>query len=129
MLLQANDFWNNGDCSKWLMNASPHIKALSATVNGPMLELLAGLMGAEYVECVDYFRTGFHFFHCVICHNWLAVLCAGAALLNDHGTDALGNCLESNKELLKGLRCDANEKDLHDLTMRDWKLGRMSKCA
>ena len=37
------------------------------------------------------------------------------------------DCVESNKELLASLREDRNAAKLHQLTMKDYELGRMSK--
>ena len=55
---QAAEFWKSGECRQWLAGASSETRSLASTVNGPMLELLANLMGAEHKECVQYFREG-----------------------------------------------------------------------
>ena len=62
---QAAALWSNGDCEQWLANASCETKSLASTVNGPMLELLANVMGQEHKECVQFFREGMSVGHCV----------------------------------------------------------------
>ena len=46
--LQANTFWKSGMCKQWLEGASEGTKGLSASVNGPMLEILDEKVGFRF---------------------------------------------------------------------------------
>ena len=54
----AKDMWSSGECAAWLDGAEPHVKEVSATVCGPMLEMLAETLQYKDTACVEQFRTG-----------------------------------------------------------------------
>ncbi len=97
----------NGECDRWLSEASRSTKRLSKTVNGPMLEFLAKEVGCEDLDRANFFRKG-------------------APVFDGNGEFAVDKCEESNRALLKNLRPDPNECELHALTMADADLGRMT---
>ena len=51
----------SGECERWLANAAPEVKRISATINGPMLEALAARINYVDAECVEMFRKGILF--------------------------------------------------------------------
>ena len=48
----------SGECASWYAQAAPHIKQVSKTVCGPMLELLSTAIEHPDGDCCDLFRHG-----------------------------------------------------------------------
>jgi len=49
---------NSGECEKWMCDAEPHVKRVSATVCGPLLEELCERSEYHDKSCVEVFRKG-----------------------------------------------------------------------
>ena len=55
---------NNGDWERWLARATPEVKRVASSVNGPLLEWLAKEVGFEHADCVEFFRYGINYCLC-----------------------------------------------------------------
>lgn len=80
---------------------------MSETVCGPLLYELAAEAGHAEVAVAELFRYG-------------------SGLFDEEGGVDAGRCAESNAELLSILREDEHAAQLHQLTLDDAALGRMS---
>ncbi len=119
---------NSGECDKWLAGASPATKKLAATVNGPLMHMLATSIGHVDAGCVEMFREG-----CQsraqrgMCAFASCLLSPGAPLYDDGAEEMMSNCCASNGELLASIRQDDNEEELHKIALEDWEKDRMSE--
>ena len=120
---KGEEFWCSGAAQKWLDGADPTIRKVVHSVNGPLLEYLGQKAMHADLKCVEMLRQGAPLYgHLDRCGN-------GAA---KHRTD-IGvvselreSCEESNLQLIKKLRNDPWEHELHRLALEDAELGRMT---
>ena len=54
----CNSHRNNGACKNWCARASATTKQLTANLNGPLLEMVAGYLKGEHNKNIDSLRDG-----------------------------------------------------------------------
>ena len=57
---RAAQYWQSGQCERWMSGADPHVKRVSATVCGPLIEELCDSTRYWDKTCVELFRKGYH---------------------------------------------------------------------
>ena len=140
---QAKALQKNGERDKWFSTASEDTKRLTATVNGPLFEQLLKEAGHPDVKCADLFREGKY---AGVRHVSVGVgalhVAPGADLYGDLPsgvpddgssekewvdlTELFSENRQDHSALFASLKEDKNAKALHDLTIKDAELGRMT---
>ena len=120
---KGREFHADGSAKAWLANAEPSVQKVAETVNGPLLSYLANKAMHVDVACAELLRTGAPLFgRLESCGNGEVKLPAEIGNIDDLHM----HCSASNEHLLKLLRNDPWEEELHRLTLEDAALGRMS---
>ena len=120
---KGRQFWEDGSAVAWLDTAVPTVRKVVETVNGPLLHYLGEKAMHTDVNCIEMLRVGAPLYgrlqSCGIGSN---------KVLGDIGdvAELQENCAESNEQLIKQLKNDRFENQLHALTLEDASLGRMS---
>ena len=113
--------WANGTVAGWYRGCDGAIARVSATVNGPLLEMLCAAARHGDPACIEFFRIGAP----------LMGLLDEAGIGEPQRCAAVceleGDCLEHNHALLKMLREDPLGDELIKLTDADVQCGRMTK--
>ena len=69
MLLAPASSRSSGECEKWMGDAEPHVKRVSATVCGPLLQELCERSDYHDKSCVEVFRKGALLWHTCYVHQ------------------------------------------------------------
>ena len=116
--------WANGTVADWYRGCDWAIARVSATVNGPLLEMLCAAARHGDPACIEFFRKGAP----------LMGLLDEAGIgepVEDLGPlpvgELEGDCLAHNCALLKMLKDDPLGDELSKLTDADVECGRMTK--
>ena len=119
--------WSSGVCTEWLHKASDaSIAGVSATVNGPLFSDLCQATLYDDEESVQMFRNGADLYG-RMCVTSIAPERSGKGIAMTGSIDQLwDDRAHSNMELLSCLKLDEFHAELHDITLADAKLGRIT---
>ena len=121
---RGNHLLTSGAVEKWFVGSDEYVRAVSRTVNGPLLEELAHGVNFHDSACIEHFRVG------APLYGVLAQTGNGVAF--DASTceteDQLkGSCSKRNRKLLRKMRVDPNAAELVAQTKVDASVGRMTE--
>ena len=120
----GQSMWDDGLCQAWFADSTDEIRAVSRTVNGPLLSLLAKSVGHCDQGCVEFFRKGAPLYG-ELEHS--GALGAPKDCTAEVSVEALrADCQRSNVLLVESLREDQFSKDLMELTRHDAAMDRMT---
>ena len=134
---------NSGKCEQWMKQADPHVKKVSETVCGPLLQELCEQSIYWDMCCVEVFRLGTSLWYTLLHLSFAtSIVFPGAALFGklpggvvsdetvlldvEEFAASKSQCWHSNLELLESLREDDNSHAVHELAKADHDLGRMT---
>ena len=121
---RAEDLRSSGACDRWFNGADSHVRGVAREINGPLLEELAAITCAPDAKCIECFRHGAQLLGKLPCSG------IGEPFeYPEHSStdDLMQHRCEKNQEILASLREDKHSQQLHELTMNDAKLYRMSQ--
>ena len=120
----GKSMWDKGLCEAWFADCTDEIRAVSCTVNGPLLAYLASSVGYCDQSCVEFFRKGAPLYG-ELEHS--GALGAPKDCTAEVSVDALrADCQRSNVLLVESLREDEFSKELMELTRQDAAMDRMT---
>ena len=113
-----------GAVKNWLDKCDDKIQAVSATVNGPLIEALAEATGFSDKACIEQFRKGAPILGRLPSSGRGTKRSSETQLGDVH--ELAASRVEANKQLLTRRREDENSGVLLEKTQQDAELGRMS---
>ena len=120
---KGKEFWSNGSAQNWLDSAEPTVRKVVESVNGPLLMYLGEKAMHADLECIELLRRGAPLYgQLETCGNGPVKDSIAIGEIDE----LKANCSESNVQLIKKLRNDPWEQELHNLALEDAKLGRMT---
>ena len=119
----GENMWKQGTCDDWLLPLEEEVKGIVRDVNGKLLFELGCAVHHNDVACVELLRNGAPLYGLLeVCGNGPAKDVTQVTSLET----LYEGCQESNEALLNSLRAEPYEKELHELTLEDARLGRMT---
>ena len=120
---RAAELRASGAVDTWFQGADEQVRAVSASVHGPLLAELAQAVSFHDCACVDMFRHGAPLYG--------SLPRSGNGVTVEPSADAAAapqvcECAARNTKLVKRLREDPHADTLFDQTVADAELGRMS---
>ena len=112
---RGQEFRASGAAQCWLESAEPSVRNVVSSVNGPLLEYLGGKAMHTDLECIDLLRNGAPLYGLLeACGIGPAKECDDIGVIDELWL----HCRESNEQLLKKLRRDPWEQELHKLVSK-----------
>ena len=120
---KGQEFRASGAAQSWLKNVEPSVHNVVYSVNGPLLEYLGGKAMHTDLGCIDLLRNGAPLYGILAaCGIGPAKECDEIGVIDELRV----HCRESNEQLVKKLRRDPWEQELHKLALEDARIGRMT---
>ena len=123
---EGRSMWASGACQSWLESAEAALAAVSATVNGPILQDLCRAISYDDAECIDLFRVGADLYGRMPVSSIGPLEAEDDCVMSGCINELWHNRVDSNRKLLRSLKLDKFHNELHQLTLEDAAHGRVT---